>query len=125
MKISATCTRVPVTDGHLEVVSVKLKEKATLEQVKRAFKEFSSPIEEMHLPSAPIKAIHFFEEDDLPQPKLQRDLEHGMAVSVGRLRHDPILDYKFVLLSHNTVRGAGGGAILIAELLVKNGYVFW
>lgn len=125
MKISATCTRVPVTEGHLEVVSVKLKEKATLEQVKRAFKEFSSPLEELKLPSMPIKAIHFFEEDDLPQPKLQRDLEHGMAVSVGRLRPDTILDYKFVCLSHNTVRGAAGGAILIAELLVKNGHVFW
>jgi len=125
MNISATCTRVPVTEGHLEVVSVKLKEKATLEQVKRAFKEFSSPLEELHLPSSPVKAIHFFEEDDLPQPKLQRDLENGMAVSVGRLRPDPILDYKFVVLSHNTVRGAAGGAILIAELLVKNGHVFW
>ncbi len=125
MKISATCTRVPVTEGHLEVVSVKLKEKATLEQVKRAFKEFSSPLEELKLPSSPVKAIHYFEEEDLPQPKLQRDLEHGMAVSVGRLRPDAVLDYKFVMLSHNTVRGAGGGAILIAELLVKNGHVFW
>lgn len=125
MKISATCTRVPVTDGHLEVVSVKLKEKATLEQVKKAFKEFSSPLEDLRLPSAPTKPIHFFEEDDMPQPKLQRDLEQGMAVSVGRLRKDELFDYKFVLLSHNTVRGAAGGAVLIAELLVKNGYVFW
>lgn len=125
MKISATCTRVPVTEGHLEVVSVKLKEKATLEQVKRAFKEFSSPIDDLRLPSAPSKAIYYFEEDDLPQPKLQRDLERGMAVAIGRLRPDSILDYKFVCLSHNTVRGAGGGAILIAELLVNNGYVFW
>ena len=125
MKISATCTRVPVTEGHLEVVSVKLKEKATLEQVKRAFKEYTSPIDDLRLPSSPAKAIHYFDEDDLPQPKLQRDLENGMAVSVGRLRPDAILDYKFVCLSHNTVRGAAGGAILIAELLVKNGYVFW
>ncbi len=125
MKISATCTRVPVTEGHLEVVSVKLKEKATLEQVKRAFKEFTSPLDELHLPSSPVNAIHFFEDDDLPQVRLQRDLERGMAVSVGRLRPDPILDFKFVLLSHNTVRGAAGGAILIAELLVKNGHVFW
>lgn len=125
MKISATCTRVPVTEGHMEVVSVKLKEKATLEQVKRAFKEFSSPLQGLMLPSAPVKAVHYFEEDDLPQTRLQRDLEHGMAVSVGRLRPDPVLDYKFVCLSHNTVRGAAGGAILIAELLVKNGHVFW
>ncbi|MCE5293052.1 MAG: aspartate-semialdehyde dehydrogenase [Chlamydiales bacterium] len=125
MKISATCTRVPVTEGHMEVVSVKLKEKASLEQVKRAFKEFSSPLQSLQLPSSPVKAIHYFEEDDLPQTRLQRDLEHGMAVSVGRLRADPVLDYKFVCLSHNTVRGAAGGAILIAELLVKNGHVFW
>ncbi|MBS0634956.1 MAG: aspartate-semialdehyde dehydrogenase [Verrucomicrobia bacterium] len=125
MNISATCTRVPVTEGHLEVVSVKLKEKATLEQVKRAFKEFSSPLEELKLPSAPSYPIHYFEENDMPQPKLQRDLERGMAVSVGRLRPDSLMDYKFVLLSHNTVRGAAGGAILIAELLVKNGYIFW
>lgn len=125
MKIAATCTRVPVTEGHLEVVSVKLKQKASLQEVKRAFKEFSSPLEELKLPSAPVKAIHYFEENDLPQPKLQRDLERGMAVSVGRLRPDPILDYSFVCLSHNTVRGAGGGAILIAELLVKTGHVFW
>ncbi len=125
MKISATCTRVPVTDGHLEVVSVKLKEKATIEQVKNAFKDFVSPIDDLRLPSSPKKALYYFEEDDLPQPKLQRDLDRGMAVSVGRLRPDEILDYKFVCLSHNTVRGAAGGAILIAELLVKNGLVFW
>ncbi len=125
MNISATCTRVPVTDGHMEVVSVKLKEQATLEQVKRAFKEFSSPIDEMHLPSSPTKPLLYFDEENFPQPKLHRDLERGMAVSVGRLRKDPILDYKFVMLSHNTVRGAGGGAILIAELLVKQGHIFW
>lgn len=125
LKISATCTRVPVTEGHLEMVSVKLKEKATLEQVKRALQEFSSPLEGLHLPSSPLKVIHYFEEDDFPQPKLHRDLEQGMSVSVGRLRPDPLFDYKFVCLSHNTVRGAAGGAILIAELLVKNGYVFW
>lgn len=125
LTISATTTRVPVTEGHLEVVSVKLKEKPSLEQVKRAFKEYAPGVQEMHLPSSPRSVLHYFEEVDFPQPKLHRDLEQGMTVSIGRLRPDPILDYKFVCLSHNTVRGAAGGAVLIAELLVKNGFVFW
>lgn len=125
LNISATTTRVPVTEGHLEVVSVKLKEKASLDQVKRAIKEFVPPLQDMKLPSSPVKPLHYFEEEDFPQPRLHRDLEQGMAVSIGRLRPDPLLDYKFVCLSHNTVRGAAGGAILMAELLVKQGHVFW
>ena len=125
MKISSSCNRVPVTEGHLEVVSVKLKEKATKEQVIRAWREFYPPVQDLKLPTSPANILLYFDEVDLPQPKRQRDLEKGMAVSIGRLRPCPILDYKFVLLSHNTIRGAAGGAILIAELLVKKGYVFW
>jgi aspartate-semialdehyde dehydrogenase len=125
LAISATCTRVPVTEGHLEVVQVELKEKSSLEAVKKAWQEFSSPIESLQLPSAPKQPLYYFDEPDFPQPKVHRDIERGMAVSIGRLRECPLNGYKFVLLSHNTVRGAAGGAILIAELLVKNGYVFW
>ncbi len=125
LSVSATCTRVPITEGHLEVVSVKLKEKATLEQVKRAWREFTPSVQEMKLPSSCKQVIHYFEEEEFPQPKLHRDLEQGMAVSIGRLQPCPLFDYRFVLLSHNIVRGAAGGAILIAELLVKDGYIFW
>lgn len=125
IKISASCTRVPVTEGHLEVVSIKLKEPVTSEQIKRAWNEFSPYVQELKLPSACKKVIHYFDEEDFPQPKLHRDLENGMAVSIGRLRPCPLFDYKFVLLSHNTIRGAAGGAILIAELLAKEGHVFW
>ncbi len=125
MKISATCTRVPVTDGHLELVSVKFKEKPTKEAIIRAWSEFEPAMQELKLPSACAKIIHYFPQDDFPQPKLHRDLEGGMAVSVGRLRECPLFDYKFVLLSHNTIRGAAGGAILIAELLIKRGLIFW
>lgn len=125
LNISASCTRAPITEGHFEVVSVKLKEKASLEDIKRAWKEFYPPIQELKLPSSPIKILRYFEEDNYPQPKLHRDLENGMAVSIGRLRPCPLFDYKFSILSHNMIRGAAGGAVLIAELLVKKGYVFW
>lgn len=125
MTFSTTCTRVPVTDGHLEVVSVKFKEKPTQEVIKRAWREFSPPVQELKLPSACRQVIHYFEEENFPQPKLHRDLDGGMAVSCGRLRPCPLLDFKFVLLSHNTIRGAAGGALLIAEQLIKTGYIFW
>ncbi|HXF28541.1 MAG TPA: aspartate-semialdehyde dehydrogenase [Chlamydiales bacterium] len=123
--ISASCTRVPVTEGHLELVSVKLKQKATIDQVKRAFREFVPPVQEMQLPSSPREVIHYFEELDYPQPKLHRDFEKGMCVAIGGLRQCPLFDYKCTVLSHNTIRGAAGGAILTAELLVKKGFVFW
>lgn len=125
MKISASCTRVPVTDGHLEMVSIKFKEKPSKKEIIRAWKEFCPPIQEYGLHSTCKQLIHYFEEDEFPQPRLHRDLEHGMAVSTGRLRDCSVLDYKFAVLSHNTVRGAAGGAILIAELLIKQGYLFW
>jgi aspartate-semialdehyde dehydrogenase len=125
MTISASCKRVPVTEGHFEAVSVKLKDKATDADVKRAWQEFYPPIQELKLPSSPVKILYYFEEKDSPQPKLHRDLEKGMAVSIGRLRACPLFDYKFDILSHNMIRGAAGGAVLIAELLVKNGFVYW
>ncbi len=125
MKISASCTRVPVTEGHLESVSVSLKKKVSIDEVERAFHEFTSPLSEMKLPMSPKRPIHFFHERSYPQPKLHRMSEKGMAVSVGALRPCSLFDYKFFLLSHNTIRGAAGGTVQIAELLVKKAKVFW
>jgi len=122
-KLSAHCNRVAVLDGHLECVSVKLAKQATPEAIKDAWKSFSGEPQALDLPMAPTRPIHYFEEDKFPQPRLHRSLDKGMAVSIGRLRPCPIFDYKFVLLSHNTVRGAAGGAILNAELMVKKGYI--
>ncbi len=116
-KISAQCNRVPVSDGHMECVSVKLKTKTSKEEVIRTWKEFSSLPQELKLHSAPIHPIHYFYEETFPQPKLHRTLDKGMVVSIGRLRECPIFDYKFVILSHNTIRGAAGGALLNAELM--------
>lgn len=124
-KISAHCNRVSVTDGHLECVSVKLKTKPSKEQIINAWNSFKGEPQNLLLPSAPEKAIHYFENDMCPQPKLHRNLDKGMAVSIGRLRECSLFDYKFAILSHNTVRGAAGGAILNAELLVKKGHIFW
>jgi len=117
--ISAQCNRVGVMDGHLESISVKLNKEATLDEVKETWRQFSGEPQRLNLPSAPEKPIHYFEEDKFPQPRLHRNLEKGMAVSIGRLRNCPVTDYKFTVLSHNTVRGAAGGAILNAELMVK------
>ena len=117
-KISATCLRVPVSDGHLASVAVAFGKKVTKAAVCAALMEYKNPIAELALPSAPQRFIHYFEEENFPQTKLHRDLEKGMAISVGRIREDPLFDFKFVALSHNTVRGAAGGAILTAELLV-------
>ena len=123
LKISAQCNRVAVTDGHLECVSVKLKQKVSSVDIKKVWQNFSGEPQERNLPSAPNKPIYYFEEEKFPQPKLHRDLDKGMAVSIGRLRECKILDYKFSLLSHNTIRGAAGGAILNAELMVSKGYI--
>ena len=118
--ISAQCIRVPVTDGHLAAVFVKFKgEKPTKEEILKRWNEFPA----VDLPSAPKKFLNYFEEDNRPQTKIDRELEHGMAISLGRLRDDMIFDYKFIGLSHNTLRGAAGGAVLIAELLTKEGYI--
>lgn len=124
-KISAHCNRVPVTEGHLECVSIKLKKKATKAEIIEAWRSFKSAPQQLQLPSAPENPIYYFDEENYPQPKLHRHLDKGMAVSIGRLRECPLNDFKFCLLSHNTIRGAAGGALLNAELLVSKGYVFW
>ncbi len=119
---TAQCFRVPVSDGHTAAVFVKFKNKPTKEQMIKAWKEFSGAPQELELPSAPKQFIHYFEEDNRPQAKLDRMTENGMAVCVGRLREDNQYDYKFACLSHNTLRGAAGGAVLLAELLAAKGY---
>ncbi len=116
-RVSAHCNRVNVTDGHLKCVSLKLSRKATIEDLKEAWESFHPLPQQLKLPSAPLKPVHFFVEENFPQPKIHRDLEGGMAVSVGRLRPCTLFDYKFSILSHNTIRGAAGCAILNAELL--------
>lgn len=123
LKISAQCNRVAVLDGHLETVQVKLKQKASAEDIKKVWREFSAVPQKLNLPMAPVKPVHYFEEEKFPQPKLHRNIDKAMAVSVGRLRECPLFDYKFVVLSHNTVRGAAGGAILNAELMRDTGYL--
>jgi len=120
---SASCNRVATSDGHLECVSVGLAGEVTLDAVAGALRAYRSPLLELGLPSAPDPVIIVRDEPDRPQPRLDRDAGRGMAVTVGRLRPCPILDYKFVVLGHNTVRGAAGGAILNAELLQARGLV--
>ena len=120
--ITTQCIRVPVTDGHTAAVFVKFRKKPTKEQILSTWANFRSEPQELGLPHAPAQFITYFEEDNRPQAKLDRDIYGGMGVSVGRLREDHVYDYKFVGLSHNTLRGAAGGAVLIAELLYKKGY---
>ncbi|MDX2029639.1 MAG: aspartate-semialdehyde dehydrogenase [Blastocatellia bacterium] len=116
--VSAQCNRVPVQDGHLESVRVKLGKSATVEEVAAALASFRGLPQELELPTAPRRPIIVREEKDRPQPRLDRDAENGMATVVGRISKDTIFDFKFTLISHNTVRGAAGAAILNAELLV-------
>ncbi len=120
--ITTQCIRVPVTDGHTAAVFVKFENKPTKEEILAAWADFKGKPQELGLPSAPEQFITYFEEDNRPQAKLDRDIYNGMGVTVGRLREDTLFDYKFVGLSHNTVRGAAGGAVLIAELLYREGY---
>ncbi|MBQ5800545.1 MAG: aspartate-semialdehyde dehydrogenase [Clostridia bacterium] len=120
--ITTQCIRVPVTDGHTAAVFVKFENKPTKEEILKAWADFKGKPQELGLPSAPEQFITYFEEDNRPQAKLDRDIYNGMGVTVGRLREDTLFDYKFVGLSHNTVRGAAGGAVLIAELLYREGY---
>lgn len=122
-KVAATCNRVAVLDGHLECVSVKFKNKPSKEDLIAAWQNFSGEPQKLALPMAPKQPLQYFSEDKFPQPKLHRNLDKGMVVSLGRLRDCEIFDYKFVLLSHNTVRGAAGGAILNAELCVKKNLI--
>lgn len=121
--ITAQCLRVPVSNGHTAAAFVTFKSKPTMEQMKEAWNTFKGRPQELALPTAPKQFLHYFEQPDRPQAKLDRDLEGGMAVSVGRLRPDTQYDYKFVSLSHNTLRGAAGGAVLLAELLCAEGYI--
>lgn len=120
--ITTQCLRVPVTDGHFAAVFASFDNKPSKEEILQCWKEFKGEPQDLRLPSAPKQFIHYFEEDNMPQTKLHRNLENGMAVSVGRLREDTQYDYKFVCLSHNTLRGAAGGAVLMAELYAAKGY---
>lgn len=120
--ITTQCLRVPVSDGHMAAVFVKFKTKPSIDEIKQAWKEFKGVPQELELPSAPKQFLNYFEDPNRPQTKLDRDLEGGMAVSMGRLREDTQYDYKFVCLSHNTLRGAAGGGVLMAELLAAKGY---
>lgn len=120
-KVSAQCNRVPVQDGHLESVRVKLSRQATVEQIVESLSNFTGLPQELKLPTAPARPIIVRIEKDRPQPRLDRDAENGMATVVGRISKDTILDFKFTLISHNTMRGAAGAALLNAELLVAKG----
>ena len=122
-RITSQCLRVPVTDGHMAAVFVKFESKPTKEQILEDWRSFEGKPQLLGLPSAPEHFLTYFEEDNRPQTRLDRDLYGGMGVSVGRLREDTVYDYKFVGLSHNTLRGAAGGAVLIAELLYREGYL--
>ena len=120
---TAQCIRVPVTDGHMAAVFASFEKKPEMDAVLEKWENFAGVPQKLALPSAPKKFLHYFSENDRPQTKLERNLEGGMAVSVGRLRPDTHYDIKFVCLSHNTLRGAAGGAVLLAELLCAQGYV--
>lgn len=120
---TAQCIRVPVSNGHMAAAFVRFENKPTKEEILNIWKSYKGKAQELELPSAPKQFLNYFEEDNCPQTKLHRDLEGGMAISIGRLREDTQYDYKFVALSHNTLRGAAGGAVLMAELLAAEGYL--
>ena len=119
---TAQCLRVPVSDGHMAAVFVRFNKKPSKDEIIAKWEAFRGTAQELELPSAPKQFLHYFTEDNMPQTKLQRDLDGGMAISIGRLREDTQYDYKFVCLSHNTLRGAAGGGVLLAELLAAKGY---
>lgn len=121
--VSAQCNRVPVIDGHTLCVSLRLDTMAELEQVRAAFHQFSAEPQALGLPSAPERPILVLDQVDRPQPRLDRDRGRGMAITIGRLRKCPLLDFKFTTLSHNTLRGAAGGSILLAELCLAQGRI--
>ena len=121
--ITAQCIRVPVSDGHTAAVFVELENNPGIEQIISDWESYSGKPQELQLPSAPKQFLHYFRENDRPQIKSERNLENGMAVSVGRLREDTQYTIKFVCMSHNTLRGAAGGAVLLAELLCAEGYI--
>ena len=121
--VTAQCLRVPVSNGHMAAVFASFEKPVDFDEIKRMWKEFRGRPQELELPHAPKQFINYFEEDNMPQTRLHRDLEGGMAISVGRLRADSQYDLKFVCLSHNTLRGAAGGGVLLAELLCAEGYI--
>lgn len=121
--ISAQCYRVPTTDGHMAAVSMGFKKKPSREEILARWAAYEGLPRKYRLPSAPEKLLTYFDEDDRPQTRLDRDLYGGMGIALGRLREDSILDYKFAGLSHNTLRGAAGGAVLVAELLAHEGWI--
>ena len=123
MRITSQCIRVPILNGHTAAVFVNLKQKPSKEELIEAMESFSGRPQELKLPSAPKQFIRYMKEDNRPQVALDVDYENGMGISVGRLREDSIYDWKFVGLSHNTIRGAAGGAVLCAELLKAEGYI--
>ncbi|HXM48041.1 MAG TPA: aspartate-semialdehyde dehydrogenase [Pyrinomonadaceae bacterium] len=123
MKVSAQCNRVNVIDGHLAAMRVKLSQRVSLDQVREALASFTSEPQQLKLHSAPAKPIIIRDEVDRPQPRLDRDAGLGMSVTVGRIAPDNVLDYRFLALGHNTIRGAAGAAILNAELLLARGYL--
>ena len=121
--VTAQCLRVPVSNGHMAAVFASFEKPVDLDEIKTMWKEFKGRPQELELPHAPKQFLNYFEEDNMPQTRLHRDLEGGMAISVGRLRPDTQYDLKFVCLSHNTLRGAAGGGVLLAELLCAEGYI--
>ena len=121
--ITSQCIRVPVSNGHTAAVFVSFEKKPTKEEILERWAAFAGEPQKLNLPSAPKQFLKYFEEDNRPQANLDRDYEHGMGVTLGRLREDTVFDYKFVGLSHNTLRGAAGGALLCAELLTAKGYI--
>jgi aspartate-semialdehyde dehydrogenase len=122
-EITAQCIRVPVENGHLAAVFISFEKKPSKEEIIKLWKEYKGKPQLLDLPLAPKQFLNYMEEDNRPQTKLDRDIEKGMGISIGRLREDTIFDYKFVCLSHNTLRGAAGGAVLTAELLKAEGYL--
>ncbi|MBK9520008.1 MAG: aspartate-semialdehyde dehydrogenase [Anaeromyxobacter sp.] len=121
--ISAQCIRVPAADGHMAAVFVAFDRKPSKEEILARWRSFAGRPQQLGLPSAPTPFLHYFEEENRPQTRLDRDAGKGMAITIGRLRTDSLFDYRFVALSHNTVRGAAGGAVLTAELLTKDGWI--
>jgi aspartate-semialdehyde dehydrogenase len=121
--ITTQCIRVPVSDGHLAAVFASFEKKPQLEEIIDLWQNYAGRAQQLGLPSAPKQFLHYFDQNDRPQIRLDRELEGGMAVSIGRLREDSQYDIKFVGLSHNTIRGAAGGGILMAELLCAEGYI--
>ncbi|MGI6315706.1 MAG: aspartate-semialdehyde dehydrogenase [Christensenellales bacterium] len=121
--ITTQCIRIPVTDGHMAAVFVRFEKKPSLEEIIDRWRTFKARPQILGLPSAPHPFLYYFDEPDRPQTRLDRDIENGMSVSIGRLREDAIFDCRFVCLSHNTLRGAAGGGVLLAELLCAEGYV--